>query len=154
MGESRQGQSQPRRGWSPRRRAIGVSLLLLAVTLATTQAYADYGGTTLEKTIVKGDRINPDFFDLETGPASALRVRDIDVSDPSNARDDERRSLAYFAQLTDFQLADEESPARVEFADQGASSAWRPQEAFHPFAIDESINRINGLFRSPFRDGR
>ena len=59
-----------------------------------------------------------------------------------------RRSLAYFSQLTDFQLADEESPARVEFLDQvagqeGATSAWRPWEALTPFMIDDSIRQIN-----------
>ena len=32
-----------------------------------------------------------------------------------------RRSLLYFAQLSDFQLADEESPARVEFVDSTAN---------------------------------
>ena len=59
-----------------------------------------------------------------------------------------RRSLAYFSQLTDFQLADEESPARVEFLDEvagqgGATSAWRPWEALTPFMIDDSIRQIN-----------
>ena len=59
-----------------------------------------------------------------------------------------RRSLAYFSQLTDFQLADEESPARVEFLDEvagqeGANAAWRPWEALTPFMIDDSIRQIN-----------
>ena len=58
-------------------------------------------------------------------------------------RADRRHSLAYFAQLTDFQLADEESPARVEFADSGPNPAFRPQEAFQPWAIDYSFRQLN-----------
>ena len=74
-------------------------------------------------------------------------------------RADRRRSLAYVGQLTDFQLADEESPARVEFTDQEptgfAASAWRPQEALQPFIIDWSIRQMN-LFarREPRGAGR
>ena len=34
-----------------------------------------------------------------------------------------RKSLLYFGQLSDFQLADEESPARVEFIDTGPFGA-------------------------------
>ena len=154
MRESQQAHSQSRRGWSARRRSIVAALLVLVVGLAATQAFAASGPTTLNRQIVEGEEINPNFFDLETGPGSDLQVRDIDVSDPDNNRKKRRDSMAYFAQLTDFQLADEESPARVEFLDQPqVSSAWRPQEAFHPFAIDESIRRVNSLFRSPFKDG-
>ena len=67
-----------------------------------------------------------------------------------------RRSLAYFGQLTDFQLADEESPARVEFVDRGRSSAWRPHEALQPQAIDLSLrqmNRFTGASPVPQGDG-
>ncbi|CAN5496866.1 hypothetical protein BH20ACT15_BH20ACT15_06150 [soil metagenome] len=78
------------------------------------------------------EQVNEDY--IVRAPASAPA---------QNGRDTRRRSLAYFAQLTDFQLADEESPARVEFLDPGASSAWRPQEAFHPFVIDASIKQVN-----------
>jgi uncharacterized repeat protein (TIGR01451 family) len=100
--------------------------------------------TTLEK-IVVGDRAG------SNSPYSNLRTEDVSrdyvVRDPAGVADEERdqrrRSLAYFGQLTDFQLADEESPARVEFLDPGASSAWRPQEAFHPFVIDYSIRQMN-----------
>ena len=38
---------------------------------------------------------------------------------PRHGRETRRVPLAYFGQLTDFQLADEESPARVEFLDPG-----------------------------------
>jgi uncharacterized repeat protein (TIGR01451 family) len=66
-------------------------------------------------------------------------------------REQRRVSLTYFGQLTDFQLADEESPARVEFLDptsdqdpsHSAESAWRPQEALQPFIIDDSIRQLN-----------
>jgi len=54
-----------------------------------------------------------------------------------------RRSLTYFSQMTDYQLADEESPARAEFLDTAAGAAWRPWEALTPFAIDRSIRQLN-----------
>ena len=42
-------------------------------------------------------------------------------------RAERRRSLLYLGQLSDFQLADEESPSRVEFIDYGPfGAAWRP----------------------------
>lgn len=70
-------------------------------------------------------------------------MRGLGGAAPLAGRAARRRSLTYFAQLTDFQLADEESPARVEFVDRGASSAWRPQEALHPWAIDYSFRQLN-----------
>ena len=77
---------------------------------------------------------------------------------PRQGRENRRDSLSYFGQLTDFQLADEESPARVEFLDPEpsgfAASAWRPQEALPPFIIDWSIRQMN-LFApaSPVQQG-
>jgi Ca2+-binding RTX toxin-like protein len=109
--------------------------------------------TTLEQ-ILQGDgpnfetlsveQVNEDYLVREPDPQAQAQVD----------REDRRVSLAYVAQLTDFQLADEESPARVEFADPGASSAWRPQEAFHPFLIDASIRQINRfVLSSPVPQG-
>jgi metallophosphoesterase (TIGR03767 family) len=68
-----------------------------------------------------------------------------------------RRSLLYFAQLSDFQLADEESPARAELLDLANTpfqSAWRPQEALEPFTVDQVIRQINRLHSSPIRNQR
>ena len=49
----------------------------------------------------------------------------------------------YLAQLSDFQISDEESPTRVEFVDREpsgfATSAWRPQEALVAFQVDQTV---------------
>src|SRR4029079_1955103 len=72
-----------------------------------------------------------------------------------------RTSLVYFGQLSDFQLADEESPARVEVIDPLSTplnlpfgAAWRPWEALEP-QIDESMIRQVNKFAgaSPGADG-
>src|SRR5688572_10443251 len=53
---------------------------------------------------------------VDTGAGWPRIVReDITAADPSRATG--RSTLLYAGQLTDFQLSDEESPARVEFAD-------------------------------------
>jgi metallophosphoesterase (TIGR03767 family) len=68
-----------------------------------------------------------------------------------------RRSLLYFAQLTDFQLSDEESPARAEaldIANTPFTSAWRPQEALEPFTVDQVIRQVNRFDSSPLRNQR
>ena len=61
-----------------------------------------------------------------------------------------RTSLAYFGQLSDFQLADEESPARVEVIDPLSTplnlpfdAAWRPWEALEPQIDDAMIRQMN-----------
>ena len=69
------------------------------------------------------------------------------------ARERRRRSLLYFSQLSDFQLADEESPLRVEFADRllpVLSAAWRPEEALGPQTVDAAVRQVNAFAdRSP-----
>ncbi len=68
----------------------------------------------------------------ELAPAGSMRAK-------------KRRSLTYFAQLSDFQLADEESPKRVEFLDISGTpftAAWRPQEALGPFIIDQAVRQV------------
>ena len=152
-------------GW--RKRFVAGSLLLLLTVTAASQADAKQekgiGKRTLIQRIVEGkqfgdvvDSGEEPFFQLKTGPGEPF-IRREDLAEAEGGRGDRRRSLAYFAQLTDFQLADEESPARVEFLDSDPSgtarSSWRPQEAFHPFAIDESLREVNSLATSPVRQG-
>jgi len=116
--------------------------------------------TTVRQTITGGDA-NESFQFLRRGPGEARVVRtELAKAKPGRAK--RRRSLLYMAQTTDWQLADEESPARVEFVDATAnapfpkafSAAWRPQEAFGPFAVESSIRQLNEFAeRSPHLDG-
>jgi hypothetical protein len=117
--------------------------LIAAAGLATATgvSYAHEGHTTEDHTIQTLP--GPGWQPLVEGPGAARVVRTLPSASALAGRADRRRSLAYFAQLTDFQLADEESPARVEFADRGANSAFRPQEAFNPWAIDYSFRQLN-----------
>jgi uncharacterized repeat protein (TIGR01451 family) len=143
-----------------RRRSIwaaGLAFALLLTLGATAQAghlFSDVAGhTTLERVITGADPTNGYATLSSHAFNTSYVVRDgvnegtSAIPDAQPGRADRRRSLSYVGQLTDFQLADEESPARVEFTDQEPSgfahSAWRPQEALQPFIIDWSIRQMN-----------
>lgn len=73
-------------------------------------------------------------------------VRHAPGAHASSARHRHRRSLAYFAQLTDTHIADEASPARHEGLygrKPMFGGFWRPQEAFGPHVVDETVRAIN-----------
>ena len=118
-----------------------------AVTAAAAAAATDpLGLTTVEQ------RIAPDgaagFEQLGVGPGEPYVVREGGFGTAVPAREQRRVSLAYFGQLTDFQLADEESPARVEFSDPAGSpveAAFRPWEALQPFIDDAAIRQIDAF---------
>jgi len=139
-----------------RRAAAAGALSCLSVTAALTTADAQdpgsdtLGRSTVEQTI-RGDTRTPGAFAaLTAGPGEPYLVRP-ELAAPVAGRDMRRRSLLSFAQLTDFQLSDEESPARVEFLDSSADSplnspfgsAWRPQEAFVAHITEEAIRQVN-----------
>lgn len=149
---------------APRRRAgdargftIGAAVAVLLLGVGTSQAshlFSDTAGHTTLERIITGPNPDAGYADLHSETVSrSYVVRDgASESNPSfpNAlagREQRRRSLLYAGQLTDFQLADEESPARVEFTDPDpsgtAAAAWRPQEALQPFIIDYSIRQMN-----------
>jgi metallophosphoesterase (TIGR03767 family) len=113
------------------------------------------GDSTLDHTVTGGDPKQAFQF-LRLGPGEPYAVRN-DLAAPLTGREARRRSLAYFGQITDFQLADEESPARVEFLDVDpsgtASSAWRPQEALVPHLTDWAIRQMNEFVTSPIAQG-
>ncbi|MDQ3935223.1 MAG: metallophosphoesterase [Actinomycetota bacterium] len=113
------------------------------------------GDSTLDHTVGGGDpREKFQFLNLGLGEPFAIRD---DLMGPRAGRENRRRSLAYFGQLTDFQLADEESPARVEHVDTDPSgttaSAWRPQEALVPHLADWAIRQMNEFTTSPITQG-
>src|SRR6185436_18732869 len=150
------------------RRAVGqfvctfvyMSRLLVPVVLAASLAAGPValgadGKSTLEQTIGGGDPAEG-FQLLQAGPGEPYAVR-AEIASPDPGRQNRRVSLIYFGQISDFQLADEESPARVEFLDPDPSgtarAAWRPQEALQVYEIDQSIRAMNQLTTSPVEQG-
>ncbi len=122
-----------------------------------TLAAANLGLSTVDQ------RIEPDntagFRYLHTAAGEPYTVRE-DLASAQAGRDTRRTSLAYFGQLSDFQLADEESPARVEWLDplSGAlqlpfDAAWRPWEALEPQIDDAAIRQVDAFDTSPIADG-
>jgi metallophosphoesterase (TIGR03767 family) len=129
-------------------RKLAIAAAAVAALLATT-AGAGAAPTTEDETIT-GDAAAA-YSDLSAGPGQARLVRE-DVAAAVSGRDTRRTSLAYFGQLTDFQLSDEESPARVEFLDVTGSptnAAQRPQEALLAFMVDQGIRALNRFTTSP-----
>ena len=131
-------------------------LLVLVVAVAAAGAAAKSpAGTTTSHATIGGDpaasysRLKP--------LAGWRRVVRGELAAPRKRRLARRRSLLYFAQLSDFQLADEESPARAEALDVANSpftSAWRPQEALEPFTVDQVVRQVNRFDQSPIRNQR
>ena len=108
------------------------------------------GLTTIDQTIAGIGDPDDGFQTLERAGGESRIVRE-ELAKAKRGRATRRRSLLYVAQTTDWQLVDEESPSRVEFVDIAAnepfpnavSAAWRPQEAFGAYAVEQSVRQIN-----------
>ena len=143
------------------RRTAWLTLPLLALAVATGAAVANARSlekTTTSYTTIAGAPGAPGapYSRLKLQSGWRRVVRD-DLAAPRKGRLARRRSLLYFAQLSDFQLADEESPARAEaldIANSAFTSAWRPQEALEPFTVDQVVRQVNRFDTSPIRNQR
>lgn len=154
--------------------ALALLLTTVAVSWATHLSTDVEGHTTADQTICAKDpatsncvpasaRNKSSYYNLRTAPGESYTTRELSAASIAQpGRSQRRTSLVYFAELTDFQLADEESPARVEFLDptsdrdpsQFASAAWRPQEALHPQMIDRMMHQVNQFVpQSPVAQG-
>jgi metallophosphoesterase (TIGR03767 family) len=135
---------------------------LIAGVLGSLGAANAASPNTLGRTTVQ-QRVVPtgsgSFTTLTLGPGEPYVVRQ-DLATAASTRSAQRRSLAYFGQLSDFQLADEESPSRVEFLDppNGTqfpfNAAWRPWEALEPQIDDAAIRQLDSFAgASPIAQG-
>ena len=126
----------------------------LAVVLASLTVPAASADTTLRHTIRPGGGTG--YQPLEAARGEKYVVRRGGSARARKGRAGDRRSLLLFAQLTDPQIADEMSPARVDFADAAGGeikSSWRPQEALGLQVFDETVRSVNANRRSPVRQG-
>lgn len=119
-------------------------------------AFADPAGkTTTDETIRAAG--GSGFVGLEGGPGESYRTRKHPSAKPTKERAKNRRSLAFFGQLTDPQIADEMSPARVDFLDGAGGelvSSWRPQELFGPQVFDLVVRNLNANRTSAVKSGK
>ena len=130
---------------------FGVLIGAVAAVAVGVPAVLAAGSDPLGKTTVEG-RIVPTggdaFNQLGVGPGEGYVARDGGFGSAQPGREGRRAPLAYFGQLSDFQLADEESPARVEFLDPAGApveAAYRPWEALEPFIDEAMIRQVNAF---------
>lgn len=139
--------------------AVVVAGALGGMAAVASAAVSDTEGkTTLEQRILTTGA--PPYRSTVLGPGEPYTVRE-DLATAGAGRAAARTSLVYFGQLSDFQLADEESPARVEVIDPLSTplnlpfgAAWRPWEALEPQISDAMIRQMNHFTgASPVADG-
>jgi metallophosphoesterase (TIGR03767 family) len=115
-----------------KRLAVAISLLLLAGSASALPSSSP-------RTIVDLNHDNR----LEYGPAELTRIR-TDLAQPLPGGTSVE--LITFAQMTDTQLLDEESPGRVEFTDRIGEpyvAAYRPQEGLLPMVLAREVAAVN-----------
>ncbi len=131
-------------------------LAAVAALAASAPAAADPAGhSTVFETIRPsgGGAFEP----LVAGRGERFVVRRTRLAGARRGRQRRRQSIGFFAQITDPQLADEMSPARVEFVDPAGpplTAAWRPMEALGPYVFDSIIRNINRNRTSKVRGRR
>ena len=126
-----------------------MALTAIAVLAGATAAVAvttpdTLGQTTAQQRIVGTN--GPGFDTLALGPGeSTYIVREEGIGTAQAGRENRRTQIAYFGQLSDFQLADEESPARAEPLDPvaGFASAFRPWESTLPHIAAAMVRQMN-----------
>ena len=129
-------------------------LVLPAALLALAFIPTAYADTTLRHRIEPSGGVG--YQPLTSVKGENYVVRRGGGAKARAARTHHRRSLVLFAQLTDPQIADEMSPARVDFADPAGGeikSSWRPQEALGLQVFDSIVRAVNANRRSPVKQG-
>lgn len=137
------------------RRLLPAAAVVGLLAIAPASSADPTGRTTLDETIRAG--AGSGYVPLAAGPGEAYVVRKGGSAKAAGKRAKQRRSLAFFAQITDPQIVDEMSPARVDFVDPAGGalkSSLRPQEALGAQTFDAIVRNINANRRSTVADGR
>jgi hypothetical protein len=138
-----------------------VALLALAATavlgIRAAPAIAEPAGRTTLDEVIGLDSVGGLLVPAPRSGAP-FTLRTPEAMSAGAGRTNGRRSLAFFAQLTDAQLADEMSPARLEFLRPTTPflGLWRPHEALGPQTFDQAVRNVNAnaVSRVPDAAGR
>jgi Calcineurin-like phosphoesterase len=138
------------------RRCAAVLLMAVTVLGGSAAAANPSGRTTVDGTIGLEARHGLLVPVARSGSAFSLRTTGRVHAAADRSR--RRSSIAFFAQLTDAQLADEMSPARLEFLRPASPflGLWRPHEALGPHTVDQAVRNVNAnaISRVPDAAGR
>jgi metallophosphoesterase (TIGR03767 family) len=137
------------------RRLLSAAAVVGLLAIAPASSADPTGKTTLDETVQAG--AGTGFAPLVEGAGEPYVVRRGGAAKAARKRAQRRRSIAFFAQLTDPQLVDEMSPARVDFVDPAGGalkSSHRPQEALGAQTFDAIVRNVNANARSTVADGR
>lgn len=136
-------------------RMVGAAGLATVAAAIPAVAIADPAGkSTTRETIVRAS--GGGFVELRTRPGESHLVR-TELTKPKSGRAQRRRSLLMFAQVTDPQVVDEMSPARIELVDPAGApltAAHRPQEALGAWAFDAVVRNVNANRTSTIKPGK
>jgi metallophosphoesterase (TIGR03767 family) len=138
------------------RKLNALALMALAVVLALPASGAadPAGKTTLEETI--DIQLGEGFQYLRTAPGEPHALTKSKLGRPRGDRTTRRRSLIFFGQFTDPQLADEQSTARLDFLDEAGSPLQdgnRPWEVASPHLFDQTVRNMNANRTSAVKPG-
>ncbi|MDQ3934003.1 MAG: metallophosphoesterase [Actinomycetota bacterium] len=138
------------------RKPIAALIVALAAVLAlpATGGADPAGKTTLEETI--DIQLGEGFQFLRTEAGEPFVLRKSKLGKPRGDRAKRRRSLAFFGQFTDPQLADEMSTARLDFLDEAGSPLQdgnRPWEAMGSQLFDQMVRNMNANRTSAVKPG-
>lgn len=125
-------------------RRAGFATVALAVAALAAPALGPVepaAASTLKRsfTVEPGDGLRK----LTPAPGERSLVRRAPGVRAKPGRVRRRDSLLFFAQMTDLQVIDEESPARKEYLSYGGDTSWRPQEALTTQAGERLVRAIN-----------
>ena len=139
------------------RKPIALLLIVLGVVLALPGSGAadPAGKTTLEETI--DIQLGEGFQFLRTAPGEPYAVRKSSLGRVKGDRAKRRRSLVFFGQFTDPQLADEMSTARLDFLDEAGSPLQdgnRPWEVASPHLFDQIVRNMNATRTSAVKPAK
>jgi metallophosphoesterase (TIGR03767 family) len=126
-------------------------------TAAPATGTTTAGQTTLDRTVLRGEDVGKGYRTLVAGPGEPHLVRTLFPSATPPAR----RPLIAFAQISDMQIADTQSPLRVEYLDTYSdfgpphfnsypfASAYRPQEMMSTHLTDAMCRAIRQVGHGP-----
>jgi metallophosphoesterase (TIGR03767 family) len=153
--EGDRGRRRPVPSRAPAIAAAVLAACVAVLVAAPAGAHDTTGKSTVDQTIVPVDGAGFKFLRLGPGEPYAVRT---DLVAGNSQRDTRRKSLIYFGQITDWQLPDEESPAREERFDSDpfarvSSSGYRPQEPLAIHAVEATVRQMNNFLSSPVPQG-